>query len=94
MTDALYVAARAHGSCAHCLVTRVSLLFYYYCVCGAAAHEVSVVRSQRDSWVNIDERCNDIWHGKVEDSRCFVHHKFHIDRPEPEPGPPRWETGD
>jgi len=28
-------------------------------------------------------------------SQChFVHHSSHTDRPEIEPGPPRWEAGD
>jgi hypothetical protein len=32
--------------------------------------------------------------GEIVPHRHFVHHKSHMNRPELEPGPPRWEASD
>jgi hypothetical protein len=43
-------------------------------------------------WNEID-RGKPKYSGKRLSQSHFVHHKSHMDRPEIEPGPPRWEAG-
>jgi hypothetical protein len=69
------------------------------CLYGTSAANGPIVHPLDDTWVNTEQRWNDIDRGKPRDSeknlsQChFVNHKSHMNCSGREPGPPQWEAG-
>jgi hypothetical protein len=69
-------------------------------ICGAAAANGPTAQPQCDTWVNMEQRWNDIDRGQPKDSEnnlsiCyFVRHKSHTECPGRESGSPRRQAGD